>query len=108
MSHYLVLESRDCLESRDSKKMATLAEELVQAGHQVTVFLIQNGVLGARSGAVDFFWGEMADRGGEVLADEFSLRERGIPAQGLHPGVEPASLDRVIDLMASGCKVIWH
>jgi hypothetical protein len=44
----------------------------------------------------------------EVLADEFSLRERGIPESRLTPGVRPAPLDVVIDRLADDWKALWH
>jgi hypothetical protein len=44
----------------------------------------------------------------EILADDFSLRERGIPSDRLQPGVKPSALDLVIDRLAEGCKAIWH
>ena len=45
---------------------------------------------------------------GEVLADEFSLRERGIKAGSLIPDVKSAQLDVVLDQMEQGRKVLWH
>ena len=42
-----------------------------------------------------------------VLADEFSLRERGI-AGGLTEGVASAPLDTVVDQLADGAKALWH
>jgi len=44
----------------------------------------------------------------KVLADDFSLRERGIVPARLETGVEPAPIDAVIDAMAEGRKVVWH
>jgi intracellular sulfur oxidation DsrE/DsrF family protein len=43
-----------------------------------------------------------------VLADEFSLRERGIKKGKLVKGVKAAPLDVVVDAMAAKAKVIWH
>ena len=50
----------------------------------------------------------VADAGVQVLADDFSLRERGIVAQRLVSGVKPSPLDVVIDQLAEGRKVLWH
>ena len=44
----------------------------------------------------------------EVLADDFSLRERGIAATALVNGIRPASIDFVVERMAAGWKTIWH
>ena len=43
-----------------------------------------------------------------MLAEEFSLRERGIPVGKLAEGVRAAPLSVVIDRLAEGCKAIWH
>ena len=43
-----------------------------------------------------------------MLADSFSLKERGIDSGKLVAGVKPAQLDVVLDALAAGTKVIWH
>lgn len=48
MTNYVFIESRDPFESRDTQFVVETATTLVQRGHQVTVFLVQNGVLGTR------------------------------------------------------------
>ena len=48
------------------------------------------------------------ETGVEVLADEFSLRERGIAAGKLTEGVRAAPLAMVVDQLAEGRKAIWH
>jgi hypothetical protein len=42
-----------------------------------------------------------------VLADEFSLRERGIASPELRTGVRAAPLDVLIELLAGGGKALW-
>ena len=51
---------------------------------------------------------EAAKAGVEVLADDFSLRERGIPEERLATGIKAAPLSTVIDHLADGRKAIWH
>ena len=51
---------------------------------------------------------KLASKGVEVLADEFSLRERGIKSASLIPEVKSAALDVVLDHMEQGRKVLWH
>src|SRR4029450_6336607 len=46
MADYLLIESRDPFESNDVGYYCDLARGLVEAGNQVTLFLVQNGVLG--------------------------------------------------------------
>jgi len=84
-----------------------LAAQLVGNGHKVTLFLVQNGVLPTRPCGQSRALGDLANTGVEVLADDFSLRERGIAAQ-LTDGVLAAPLDVVIDHLADGSKAIWH
>ena len=43
----------------------------------------------------------------EVLADDFSLRERGIGEGELADGVSRASLEVVVDRLAAGTRTIW-
>ena len=108
MTDYLMIESRDPFDSSDVANFLALAEGLSQAGNRVTLFLIQNGVLPARHGARSAPLALLAANGVEVLADDFSLRERGISANRLLPGIKAASLDTVVDRLADGCKALWH
>lgn len=108
MATYLLIESRDPYESNDVSYYYDLAKGLAQAGNNVTLFLVQNGVLPARLGARADGLAELADGGVTILADEFSLRERGIAAGKLTSGVAAAPLDDIIDHMAAGSKTIWH
>ena len=108
MAKYLLIESRDPFESNDVGFFCGLAKNLVKHGDVVTVFLVQNGVLAARHGPRSEALSEMAGAGVAVLADDFSLRERGIAASAVASGIKPASLEVVIDQLADGCKSIWH
>ena len=108
MASYLLIESRDPFGSGGAGFCQDLSRRLVAGGDRVTLFLVENGVLPARSGATDPGLTELAQAGVEVLADDFSLRERGIPLDRLRPGVKPAAIDLVIDRLAEGCKAIWH
>jgi predicted peroxiredoxin len=106
MASYLLIESRDPFDSADTGFCRDLAMQLAGAGHKVTLFLVQNGVLPARAGARAPGFAELAQAGVEVLADEFSLRERAV--ERLHPEVKASPIDVVVDRMADGSKVIWH
>ena len=107
-SKYLLIESRDPFESQTTEDTLQLAEGLVAEGHVVTLFLVQNGVLPARPGAASRRLSEAAKKGVEILADDFSLRERGIAADRLAAGVRSAPLDVVVDQLAEGRKALWH
>ena len=108
MSKYLLVESRDPFESNDVAYYYDLAAGLAQNGNSVTLFLVQNGVLPARPSTHSEKLAALGKAGVQVLADEFSLRERGIAADRLAAGVKAASLDVVVDQLAEGCKALWH
>ena len=108
MSKYLLIASRDPFESVDVGHYYDLASQLVRTGNQVTLFLVQNGVLPARRSARSAALSELAAAGVEVLADEFSLKERGITAERMATGVKSAPLGTIIDQLAEGRKALWH
>ena|SRR5215510_2987462 len=106
MAEYLLIESRDPFESNDVGYYYDLARGLVESGNRVTLFLTQNGVLPARPSAHSATLSDLAKRGVKVLADEFSLQERGIAKLG--EGVAAASIEVVVDHLAAGHKTLWH
>lgn len=108
MAQYLLIESRDPFESADVGSFYDLAGALAKAGHAVSLFLVQNGVLPARPGRRSAALTRLAEAKVHVMADAFSLRERGIAAERLAPGVRSAPLDVVIDGLAEGAKALWH
>lgn len=108
MSEYLIIETGEPSEAGDVKHSFDLAANLVAKGHQVTVFLVQNGVLPARRGAQFDAIADAIKAGVTLLADDFSLRERGIGGDQLNTGIAPAPLESVVDRLAAGCKTLWH
>ena len=108
MARYLIIESRCSFEASEADFCRDLARRLATADNRVTLFLVQNGVLPARAGAHGPGFADLARVGVEILADDFSLRERGISSERLQPGVMPSALDVVIDRLADGAKAIWH
>jgi intracellular sulfur oxidation DsrE/DsrF family protein len=110
MAKVLLIESRDPFEVKEVLYYYELAGALAAEGGEgdVTLFLVQNGVLPARRCHESQRLTALAQAGVRVLADEFSLRERGIRADRLAPGVEPAALYVVIDQLAEGRRALWH
>lgn len=108
MSKYLFIESRDPFESRDIPFVTDTATELKKRGSDVTVFLVQNGVLSARKSARGSQVAELTRAGVTLLADDFSLRERGIEGSELSAGVQESSIDAVVGALAEGVKTVWH
>lgn len=107
MSDYVLIESQYRRGSEPADPLH-LAESLAARGAGVTVFLVQNGVLAARRYGSRAAVTAARKAGVTVLADEFSLRERGIGKEQLREGISPSQLDFVIDRMAAGDKVIWN
>ena len=108
MTGYLLIESRDWFESGETNSLLDLASGLSQDGEDVTLFLVQNGVLSARSGAASKKLAQLAESGVEILADVFSLKERGISHNRMDSTVRAAPLGVVIDHLGAGRKAIWH
>ena len=106
MAEYLLIESRDPFESNDVGYFYELAQGLVEGGNQVTLFLAQNGVLPARPSKHSAALCALARSGVKVIADDFSLQERGITK--LAEGVTSASIEVVVDHLAAGDKTLWH
>jgi predicted peroxiredoxin len=108
MDKYMLIESRDPFDSNDVAFCYELAIGLAKAGNEVTLMLVQNGVLPARRGAKADGLAAVLEAGVKVLADDFSLAERGIEASRLAAGIASTPLDVVIDHMAAGHKTLWH
>ena len=106
MAQYLLIESRDPFESNDVGYYYDLAKGLVEDGNQVMLFLLQNGVLAARPSIHSARLDALARSGVTVLADDFSLQERGIAK--LAEGVAAAAIEVVVDQLAAGHKTLWH
>ena len=108
-SNYVLIESRDPFDSADIRFVPDTATALRTRGRAVTVYLVQNGVLATRAAARGSQVPRLAQAGITVLADDFSLRERGIDAGEMTGGVREASIDALVDLMMQpGTKTIWH
>ena len=105
---YLVVESRDPFESHGFARRCELAAALRADGASVTVFLVENGVIGARGSARLRELEQLAKSGVVVLADEFSLRERGIAQSELAAAVKRVGLDAVVEQMVAGARVLWN
>lgn len=107
MANYLIIASEDPYENRRAERMRDLATSLARRGGKVSVYLAQNAVFGARRASRGRNCSTLLTESVDVLADEFSLRERGIDSRALLPGVKVASLDVVIARLAHGWKTFW-
>jgi intracellular sulfur oxidation DsrE/DsrF family protein len=108
-SQYVFIESRDPFDSADTGFVADTAAALRRRGRPVTVFLVQNAVLATRHDARGSQVPRLTEAGVTVLADDFSLRERGIESTELGAGVHPTTIDTLVDrLVQPGTKAVWH
>ena len=106
MAQYLLIESRDPFESNEVAYYYELSSTLADVGNDVTLFLVQNGVLAARPSTRSAALSALARSGVKVLADDFSLKERGISK--LVEGITVCPIDVVVDHLAAGHKTLWH
>ena len=109
MSKYIFIESRDPFESRDTQFVEETATMLKRSGHEVTVFLVQNAVLASRASIRDSALTRMSQVGVNLLADDFSLCERGISTTALLREIRPSTIEALVEwLVEQDTKVIWH
>jgi predicted peroxiredoxin len=107
MTSYVFIESRDPFTSRDTQVIEETAIAVKERGHEVTVFLVQNGVLAARKSVRRL--GRLAEAGVTMLADDFSLRERGITTEELADGVQESGIDTLVEaIVQEKTKAVWH
>lgn len=108
MSRYVIVTSRDLHEYASSPYILELAGSLKNRGHEVTLYLIENGVLAARQGAqLGRRLSELSRAGVAILAEDISAKARGI--EQLAEGVRLSNMDELADLIVDGCdKVIWY
>src|SRR5262245_60083181 len=95
MTRYIFIESRDPFESRDTEFTEEAAIAVKDRGHDVTVFLVQNAVLAARKSVRCL--NRLSEAGVILLADDLSLRERGINPNEVNTSVRPSGIDALVD-----------
>jgi hypothetical protein len=106
MANYLLIESRDVFESQSAAQFCELAIQLKRAGHEVVLLLVQNAVLATRAKARPLHLHQAIAAGIRVLADDLSQRERGIA--DMASGVQTATPDQAVALLAAGWKTLFH
>jgi len=106
MSGYLLIESRDPFESKGFNQRCEMALTLLGESTGVTLYLVENAVLGARAGAKAPGLEKLAKAGVRLLADEFALRERGITQ--LAPHIASVGIDSLVGELAGGAKTLWN
>ena len=109
MSKYVLVETKGPLDG--GSYAFDLGKQLRAERHDVTIYLLQDGVFAARR---NFKSGEQliqdAERDGlTVLADAVSARQRGLVGDRVAKSVSVAEMDQLVDLlMERSDKAIWH
>ena len=105
MAKNFLIESRSPFDAKEVNHNYQLASDLANAGNEVTLFLVENGVLASRKSSLSDGLADLKQV--KLLADEFSLRERGIELSELEVGIEATGIGVIVDAMSEGQKMIW-
>ncbi|MFF2651049.1 DsrE family protein [Streptomyces sp. NPDC058045] len=106
-SRYLLIESQGTWAGPNAARFLGDARVLAEAGHQVCVFLVQDGVFAAAPGIPELE--SLTKAGAEVWVDDFSAAQRALGERALSPHVTVAGMDRASEmLMSEGCRTVWH
>lgn len=109
MARYLLVESKNPLAGGDYAFQ--LGRQLRQLDHDVTIYMVQDAVFTGRRrfDAGEKLVQQARQDGVRLLADEISLRQRGITGQRLSETVHSTGMDELVDLlMERSDKTIWH
>jgi sulfur relay (sulfurtransferase) complex TusBCD TusD component (DsrE family) len=109
MSRYVLIETRAPLEG--GQYAFELGRQLRADRHEVTIYLLQDAVFTARRRFQrgEQLVAEARKHDLELLADEVSLRQRGVLGERLSGGVRPSSMGELVDLlMERSDKAVWH
>lgn len=105
MTKYFLIESRSPHDAKEVGNNYQLASDLAKAGNEVTLFLVENGVLATRKSSAS---NDLANlKQVKLLADDLSLRERAIEKSELQTGIETTGIGTIVDAMSEGQKMIW-
>ena len=109
MTRYLLIESKSPLDG--GQHSFELAKQLRELKHDVTIYLVQDAVFAARKrfAAGETLVAEAKAQNATLLADEISLRQRGIVKDRLSEVVRVSNMGELVDLvMEKSDKAIWH
>lgn len=106
MAGYTFISSRDPVDGDHS--VHQVAVDLAETGHDVALFLVENGTFLARKKICADLREQLAGAGVKLLADDFALSERGIVDEALADEVDATALEVLVDHLAEGRKVTWH
>jgi predicted peroxiredoxin len=109
MAKYLLVETKNPLDG--GRWAFELGQQLRDLEHDVTIYLLQDGVFSARRNfkAGQTLVADATKRGVRVVADQVSLRQRGVVGDRLTKDVAVSEMSELVDLlMERSDKAIWH
>jgi sulfur relay (sulfurtransferase) complex TusBCD TusD component (DsrE family) len=109
MSRYVLIETKAPLEG--GQYAFDLGKQLHADRHDVTIYLLQDAVFAARRRFErgEQLVAEARKHDLKLMADEVSLRQRGVTGERLSGEVRPSSMGELVDLlMERSDKAIWH
>jgi len=109
MAKYLLVETKSPLEG--GEYAFELGKQLRDLEHEVTLYLLQDAVFTARKHfeAGKTLVAEAKTHHLTLLADEISLRQRGLTKDRLSEAVRVSTMEELVDLlMERSDKAIWH
>ncbi len=109
MARYVLVETKSPLDG--GRWAFELGDQLREQKHDVTIYLLQDAVFSARRSfkAGQTLVEDATRRGVRVLADEVSLRQRGVIGDRVAPDVNVSDMGTLVDLMMERSdKAIWH
>lgn len=108
MKRYLVVGSRDLTEYVNGQYLPLVVTRLIEKGHDVILFLLENGVIaGRKSSPSGQALTALVEKGARVYAEDLSCRARGI--KNLNGGIALSSMDVLADLIVEGFdNIVWY
>lgn len=106
---YLFIESKSPLDG--GAYAFDLGRQLCELQHRVTIYLLQDGVFTARKNfaAAERLRQDARTHGMTLLADDVSMRQRGLVGARIADDVRVSGVDELVDLlMERSDKAIWH
>ena len=108
MTNYMLIQSEEPQATERTINLYQLAKDLTCAGHSVSLFLVQNAVIPARTTSKYQYFDELLEHDLRILVDSFSLLQREIYVGDVKRNIEIGSVRDVIEAMLDGDRVIWN
>ncbi|MGP3990908.1 hypothetical protein [Streptomyces sp. 3N207] len=108
MNEFLLIESSGPQFGSGAERFVGDACRLLREGADVTLLLIEDGVVGsvpALTPGVE----DCLRLGGELWADAFSLHQRGVAPEDVVSGARVVEMEDVAErLLRAGVQAVWH